>query len=30
MKIDDFLEEAQPLSKLVSGYVELEEKYNKQ
>jgi hypothetical protein len=30
MKIDDFLEDVQPLSKLVSGYIELEEKYNKQ
>ncbi len=30
MKIDDFLDDAQPLGKLVSGYVELEEKYNKQ
>lgn len=30
MRIDDFLEEVQPLSRLVSGYIELEEKYNKQ
>ena len=30
MKIDDFLEDTQPLSALVGGYIELEEKYNKQ